>query len=591
MMMILNKLKLILSQSSFQFNSLLIVQSSSKNARRSELYYSIRLMTTTTGYNSSSTKANTRSRSSTVDDNDDERKSNLLTLNKTRRLMRLIYSRVHPDLFTNHLQAQKQNENSLKTLRNLIDLYVQPSAASQRNSTEKQGNELLFFVKDDERDEKLKKISVKLVDSCAKSPYSQLSSLSYARRTDAHLESVLNQFIDLLKLPFRKFDTPTLSESESSQTSYNYKITYRQMDLNNYFDEDYIDMNDFERWASANLNKNRMPHLADWLKENRALIEAKRHESTFTFKQIQETKNFLVREWKLKDIIVNTNWSLKHFNSYLLALKNLNMPNAPFEGFTLVLTNDNRPGLRKNGHIHLSCGQVYEEWLNVLAVSKDNAKLIEEINQMEIFLSQLLQQIKICDTLDYISMANSSVDEAILSSAYYYSELLNQLLNNLTSHLESVNKPIESILNQTNFSHLQLTIQNVNTLQLNQAGQFIIGTSNRICYENTIEYIKQNQARAIQLHNEYVKSVEQVRKVKEKLELLMKPNSAIKFNKSLNFEQKLSSLNHLFDEKFKQSLNYLTNEMDDLHLTIGGQFKVNENGSIEIPWNWFSCDD
>lgn len=575
--MILSKLKLILNQS---FNS-----SSSSSTSCSRLFDSIRLMTTTTGYNSS--KANTRSRSSARDDDQtaDERKSNLLTLNKTRRLMRLIYSRVHPDLFTNHLQAQKQNENSLKTLRNLIDLYVQPTTTMR---TEKQDSELLFFVKEADENEKLKKISIKLRDSCTQSPYVQLSSLA---RHHTHLESVLNQFIDLLKLPLRKFDTPTLSESESGRSSYNYKITYRQMDLNTYFDEDYIDLNDFERWASANLNKNRMPHLADWLRENKQLIEAKRQESAFTFQQIQETKNFLVREWKLKDIIVNTNWSLKHFNSYLLALKNLNMPNAPFAGFTLVLTNDNRPGLRKNGHIHLSCGQVYEEWLNVLAVSKDNAKLIEEINQMEIFLSQLLQQIKICDTLDYISMANSSVDEAILSSAFYYSELLNQLLNNLTSHLESVNKPIESILNQTNFSHLQLTIQNVNTLQLNQAGQFIIGTSNRICYENTLEYIRQNQARAIQLHNEYVKSVEQVRKVKERVELLMRPNSAIKFNKSLNFEQKLSSLNHLFDHKFKQSLNYLTNEIEGLHLTIGGQFKVNENGSIEIPWNWFSCDD
>lgn len=33
-------------------------------------------------------------------------KSNSLTLGKSKYLMRLIYSRVHPDLFTNHEQAQ-----------------------------------------------------------------------------------------------------------------------------------------------------------------------------------------------------------------------------------------------------------------------------------------------------------------------------------------------------------------------------------------------------------------------------------------------------------------------------------------------------
>jgi hypothetical protein len=34
------------------------------------------------------------------------KKNNALTPHKTQRLMRLIYSRVHPDLFTNYQQAQ-----------------------------------------------------------------------------------------------------------------------------------------------------------------------------------------------------------------------------------------------------------------------------------------------------------------------------------------------------------------------------------------------------------------------------------------------------------------------------------------------------
>jgi len=38
-------------------------------------------------------------------------KSNSLTLGKSKHLMRLIYSRVHPDLFTNHEQAQVNYNN------------------------------------------------------------------------------------------------------------------------------------------------------------------------------------------------------------------------------------------------------------------------------------------------------------------------------------------------------------------------------------------------------------------------------------------------------------------------------------------------
>ncbi len=92
----------------------------------------------------------------------------------------------------------------------------------------------------------------------------------------------------------------------------------------------------------------------------------KQEESKLIMKQIEANKNDLIKLWKLKNIIFKSNWSLKHFNSYLLALKNFTLnQDTHFEGFTLVLTNNLPSGLRKNGHIHLNCAQVYEEWLNV----------------------------------------------------------------------------------------------------------------------------------------------------------------------------------------------------------------------------------
>lgn len=82
--------------------------------------------------------------------------------------------------------------------------------------------------------------------------------------------------------------------------------------------------------------------------------------------QLSVNKQALIKKWKLKDIIFQSNWSLKHFNLYLLALNNLNFTmDAKFEGFTIVLTNNSFPGLRKNGFIHLNCGQVYQQWLDV----------------------------------------------------------------------------------------------------------------------------------------------------------------------------------------------------------------------------------
>lgn len=45
-------------------------------------------------------------RESNFSDEDESASSSVLTLNKSKRLMRLIYARVHPDLFTNALHAQ-----------------------------------------------------------------------------------------------------------------------------------------------------------------------------------------------------------------------------------------------------------------------------------------------------------------------------------------------------------------------------------------------------------------------------------------------------------------------------------------------------
>ena len=47
----------------------------------------------------------------------------------------------------------------------------------------------------------------------------------------------------------------------------------------------------------------------------------------------------------------------------------------------------------------------------------------------------------------------------------------------------------------------------VNTHELSKVGQFIIGTSSRINYENTIEFISKNESKSIELYSNYIKFV------------------------------------------------------------------------------------
>jgi hypothetical protein len=103
------------------------------------------------------------------------------------------------------------------------------------------------------------------------------------------------------------------------------------------------------------------------LDNNKKIIEHNLTEAKKMQILIEKNKVLLIQKWKLKNVIFRSHWSLKHFNSYLLALNSANVSkDTHFQGFTLVLTNSNLPGLRKNGHVHLNCGQVYQEWLNVI---------------------------------------------------------------------------------------------------------------------------------------------------------------------------------------------------------------------------------
>ncbi len=79
--------------------------------------------------------------------------------------------------------------------------------------------------------------------------------------------------------------------------------------------------------------------------------------------QIEINKAELIDKLRLKNIYWQSNWSLSNFNSYLIALKTLNL-NENFVDLSIILT-DNYSGLQKDGFICLNCHQVIQQWLEV----------------------------------------------------------------------------------------------------------------------------------------------------------------------------------------------------------------------------------
>ena len=94
-----------------------------------------------------------------------------------------------------------------------------------------------------------------------------------------------------------------------------------------------------------------------------------------------------------------------------------------------------------------------------MAVSKNNSKLLTEINTMEDYLSRILKQIKITDPFPLEAMHyDNNEDHSLISLATYYHQCLNVILNNLTSGFNSPDE-IQPHLIHDRFFNMQLVIQ------------------------------------------------------------------------------------------------------------------------------------
>lgn len=498
---------------------------------------------------------------------------------KVQRLMRQIYSRVHPDLFTNHLQAREQNEDSLKILRNLVDLYViKMSKAGQFESqhvatNSGQGKQSLTFYTKQSNE----------VGECQLRKFRINLNMGMVSVQD-EVESIFDQFIDYLNFPVAKFGSKRPENKSGlpsfirNHTNYSYRVTYKQKFDHHTYDE-VINEEEYKNWCEFNQRANQLPSLDKWLLNNKQAIKSKLEETMQLNKQLEANKNILIKKWRLHDIKFKTNWSLKNFNSYMLGLLNYKVKRE-FEGLTLVLTNSMMHGLQKNGQIYLNCDQVFEEWLNILKTSRKEFKLLKGIAEMEVELSRLLKKIRIGDNLDQIYMANIDNDRSIITSAAYYSNMLEHILKNLTADSNA------DVLNEPSFSHLQMTLQNVHNLEINNVGQVVIGAIDRITYNETVKFIKQNEAKAIRLYEAYVKSLETEHTKKELVKKLLNVKS-VSFERNLNNVQRIESLDRLI--KYTRNVEAL-DTLRQVDLMIGNSYGINENGSIRIPHSWYAAE-
>lgn len=74
--------------------------------------------------------------------------------------------------------------------------------------------------------------------------------------------------------------------------------------------------------------------------------------------------------------------------------------------------------------------------------------------------------------------------------------------------------------------------------------------------------------------------------MQEKVEINLK--SPVTFDSTINYDQKLTTLRKL-DEFLKSDTAKTCNfsALNNTNLNIGTYYCVNDNGTAQIPWNWF----
>lgn len=210
----------------------------------------------------------------------------------------------------------------MKVLRNLIDLFANYQSQGsqfyrQPNPNESSRKKLDFYIKDRIKDDiKLTKFEIDL----SKSRYHTIKD---------QLEYIFNQFIDNLNLPVKKFKSDPFNQNDKSKLpsflrnhgNQKYRVTYKNVKVSYNFDE-FVTDEEFREWYEENLKQNQIPSLRKWLNDNKIQINQKLDETISLRDQLDKNKNFIIKKWKLNNIIFDSNWSIKNYNSYLLGMKN-----------------------------------------------------------------------------------------------------------------------------------------------------------------------------------------------------------------------------------------------------------------------------
>ncbi|KAK6632343.1 hypothetical protein RUM44_007384 [Polyplax serrata] len=460
--------------------------------------------------------------------------------------LRPFYFSVHPDLFGQFPEERSINENSLKQLSSYLESVQQNRVAKpltlkfylrpNTTKTEVRAIKVLKSINIHLRDRSLRKIVVSILKTCdlPTTYVDKVSPKSDVRQKQFHENDINNIYNNL-------------SKQETD-----------------FFEDDPIFSDILKRIKKKAKDDN---HLSDWLSKNYTTAQGYLQAFEPIRNEIEKLRTNLCDKLKLKRIKWDCGWSISHFKGSLqsldILLKHHPEDMKSLNGKTLIFGNET--GVNLDGDVMLNCGEVRNNWLEVIKNIHRQETVIVKLPQFEKAVSRVLKDIKV---------VHRKFQPKV--TAEKYENQLRRLITSLGDYRGRYGYPRQW---PEKLDKYELVVETeAGPLMVSPTGQIIVPSS---CPASIlVNFISDNLEEAGRLLEEYKSNKYVEKDVHSKV---VSEFQLLNLRKDDNITPSLmiSCCNRLLDHK-----DCLRPLLKNSSLFITSYFSLLSDGQMCIPWNW-----
>ncbi|XP_031624601.1 T-cell activation inhibitor, mitochondrial [Contarinia nasturtii] len=446
-------------------------------------------------------------------------------------VLRPFYFAVHPDLFGQHPEQRKTNEESLKHLSAYLEALQNQriSATSPKH--------INFYVRNQNSRDSFKLIRIPL-------------------ERELNAKKFLKYILESCSLSTENVEKMKIKKVSSSAKFHSDRNVYTRADGSIY--------EEYEVYRTTAQTARQEKTLKKWLDSN-AKTASERAESVQTIREdVEKLEKELVSNLKLVGIEYDCAWNFEHIRGCLKSLDHLSKihPNEMKFLHARTISFARASGVSLEGHVMLSTEDVQHNWLDFFKNIPKQDEYLKHIPAYEQALSQVLREIK-------ISRRKFMPKAQVVHYAGYLRKVTTSMLDYLTQYSHYPKSW------PTDLSNFEIVIESeAGPLCVSPTGQFIAPST---CPGTIlVEFLSTHMNEAAEKAEAYKKNKFIERELHEqciqKLGLI-----SLKKDDSVDPDRMIECLTRLIESDI---------HLKDCNLHITHYYSVLSDGTMCIPWDW-----